>query len=686
MAEANRHSPESATEDFEKRIDDLEGSLMEQVEHDHRFSSSVPPEQQADDLDFIQMTGLTAPSAPASIEDETPAVEPTDLDPTLPVSFYEEGVQDVDNSLEPISLTDAPTADEDIVSESPLSFEDPSPLPMEITNSTSALKEIIAELSNEDPVAEELLSAQTESVSAERTTLEDDPSPGEDPVEDEILLEEEPAAVSAAETPEESDAVSGLDEEVAPDNDSNAAVIEEVSDDEHADEIVQASESTTEDAALEEDRADTPDSGERDSTIEESDAVVDVDDLGIPPSDEDEPESVDSNEVLSTDVAEVLDEIVPETPRTTPVANLEEAEQLLQELEAEEAKVEIVNSTGADTGVEALPVETAAPEDIDGDRAATKDDAVAAFENEDDESVYHQPKTHSVQRRKRHKRNPLRRLARLIPPLAVVATVVFGAYWGYQFYTNQTASPEQAYAAAERLLENGKYVEASNAFSDFAASRMGDSKRPDAQFMAGFALHLFPSISNERALEAIESFQNFVEQNPVHAKRLRAEILIGILFYRAGSYQDAIQILENPALRTGDAGGSLAAMRALAQSYAEVGESEKAISTLMRVASRDGNYRADDDHKAIAQIFERLAQQATTESERQKFRSAAITQWNFTLKGLGLPASTKRVYRSDLSNRFEGIRFSGGLAYVSGQAAPNPEVDAAVTNASPANE
>lgn len=76
------------------RLADVEDSLYEEIHTDARIQSGVSGSGRADDLNFIQMTGLTRP---APDEDASAASEPErDLDPTGPLDFYERGVTDVD--------------------------------------------------------------------------------------------------------------------------------------------------------------------------------------------------------------------------------------------------------------------------------------------------------------------------------------------------------------------------------------------------------------------------------------------------------------------------------------------------------------------------------------------------------------------------------------------------------------
>lgn len=136
-------------QDFgEDRVDEIGGSLMDTIEADARLQSGVPGDKRVGDLDFIQMTGLTRPTAKAVSYPPAPAPAPPmeDLDPSRPVSFFESGVRDVDHTLAPMAM-EVPSAPRP-----PLS----SP-PVELVSSSSAdaLKKIVADLAESPDLFQE---------------------------------------------------------------------------------------------------------------------------------------------------------------------------------------------------------------------------------------------------------------------------------------------------------------------------------------------------------------------------------------------------------------------------------------------------------------------------------------------------------------------------------------------------
>ncbi len=107
-------------EDSQAPFDEFDEQIQEGLQADPRLDSGVSPEERGGDLEFIQMSGLTAPP-PAEPETPPPAEpepEPTrDLDPEQPLSFYEEGVADVDSSMAP-TVDNEPPPEQEYPSES----------------------------------------------------------------------------------------------------------------------------------------------------------------------------------------------------------------------------------------------------------------------------------------------------------------------------------------------------------------------------------------------------------------------------------------------------------------------------------------------------------------------------------------------------------------------------------------
>ena len=175
-----REIVEEYNDEVQDKIQEIDLTLIAGLDDDGRMHSSVPDEMRGDDIDFIQMTGLTRPVeeknivSPEYVPDEITEEQPDhfvhateDMDPSKPVSFYEEGVADVDHKLAPAAL-DEPEADSlELVAqeqdgepeldsfrfehyEEPAEPEDHHE--SDVSSSLVELKEIVASLSDEEDV------------------------------------------------------------------------------------------------------------------------------------------------------------------------------------------------------------------------------------------------------------------------------------------------------------------------------------------------------------------------------------------------------------------------------------------------------------------------------------------------------------------------------------------------------
>lgn len=120
---------------------ELEHSLVDGTQDDARLSNGVQDIAGNDDLTFINMSGLIGP-----VKDDGEYLDPeskvvdyddADMDPEAPVSFYEEGVDDVDSGMNPENASSMDT--EDVLS--PVSGDE-----TDASSSLDYLQDIISEL------------------------------------------------------------------------------------------------------------------------------------------------------------------------------------------------------------------------------------------------------------------------------------------------------------------------------------------------------------------------------------------------------------------------------------------------------------------------------------------------------------------------------------------------------------
>ena len=541
MEQSEQQTDEVDGAEVGQRLDDLEGALMDNIDGDARLSSGVQPGEDSEDLDFIQMTGLTSPGATMAAAPPAPG---GDLDPSAPVSFYERGVQDVDGTMEPYSIETTPTQSEEEV------IVAPQPEGGASSDSVENLRSIISDLSKEEF--------------------------GED--RDDVPVLRPPDEAVAGEVYDESS--------VAIDSEEPEPVVE-----------VEAIEAALPIAAID------PPEAEREEHVPEGlEAVAEV--------------------ARDNVVAAASAESEADFPVAPVSSGLAEAETLLQELEGQQ-------------GTETLD----APGSEDTPSWAFPEPTVGLDEVESDESVYNRARTSG--RRRGHRRKSLgRKLFRFTVWLVVLGAAAAGGVYTYQIYGEFTATEQETYLRAGRLLARGEFVEASMAYANFAAEHPYSPMTPKAEFAAASALWRVPETPPEAAEEAykqaIALFSAFIQNNPGHAKVARAEILTGILYSRLGQHEQAVRTLYDPNRRLLDQVGYLEALRTLARSYAELGEVESTHAAFLRAASLSENLTPDHDYLELAAFYQGWAEGAATQELRRKYQEAAIKQWGRTLQVPGL--------------------------------------------------
>ena len=531
-------------EELDHIDDDLHGELVE----DKRLQDGVPDEQREDDLDFIQMTGVTrreSVQSPATDQDES------DADASRPVSFYEKGVADVDSTMVPGTLEDAADADQEIV---------PEPTEQE---PVKELRDVIADLTAEAAESEEAAASVADMAQEAVDT----------------------GAEAAAEWP-----TAETEEEEAPEEAAPAA------EKEPAEEEVAA-----------------PAAAELGARTEEREGFA----------------------AVPTDLleAERLVQELQNQPRDLPPAPRSEEE---EDFEATEDLAPVVEDAGADR-------------DLGDEEGSGPDDA-----------VYSRPSLGRGRRRSSMHRGSRRRVARVVLFLLVLAAIAGGLYQMYVWFEVQWAAPGKLYAEAAELAEKGQYRRASAAFQQFAATHPSDPRRPDAQFQAAYALQRIEGGTAGERREMHESalrlFEQFIRDNQTYkdSKLARAEVMTGILHFKLGNYQKAIDVLGNPELRLRDPGAALASVRVLAHAHAEAGDYEGARDAYLQAAGMGGNRTPDEDYCALAEMYDALASRADTQMERQ-YKEMAVLHWRNAVQVPGINPVIKTEIRNRLNRLAESI-------------------------------
>lgn len=181
----HRGQPPEGDAHVRQQLASIDGNLFNGMPADDRYESGVPEGQRGNSLAFIQMTGLTRPPLRPATHgtDGSLAQVPIydDLNATGPVSFYEKGVADVDDTLARESLlgrlSDA-TLDIDLV---PGNSAEPLALEGAASRSAQAFRDIVAGLQRgelaSDPASDEEVIAEPAVSEAPAPDLDEEAEP-----------------------------------------------------------------------------------------------------------------------------------------------------------------------------------------------------------------------------------------------------------------------------------------------------------------------------------------------------------------------------------------------------------------------------------------------------------------------------------------------------------------------------
>ena len=614
--------PEQYYPDTPEQKDGMEESLLEHMQHDARLDSGVPPEHRGANLDSIMMSGLTTPEVAEEIATISPV--PDGTNPSVPVSFYEQGVDDVDSTRGPDALEDARHADADLIIKPPTIVVPDSSI-------ANSFREMIAEFSTETDTESENIKS---------------PEPDFDTTQ-----------TLAPELPDRTDAddatfvdVSGATLELAKNLSSETELVETIPVEEDG---FESAESREPDPA-------TPDMDEI-PLVEQTPAIANtfkLDDTGeslveiAPPFPATEPEPprdealVEPMPRAAEPEGAITENLSPATRTSPDTPALAEAESLLRELEEQQ---------GAST--------PPAPPSLLQDWTFPERTEEGLVEDEDAESV--------ARRRSTGKRSARRRLFRWVTRVAILTILATGGYQGYRIYLVAMATDVELYNRANAQLGREAYAEASALFISLPERYPGSPLTADAQFMGGYALTLIPDVSSEAPqayTDAILRLQQFMGNNPDHPKRYRAETLLGVMYYRTQNFEQAVAVLRNPQLQKFDREAYLPVLRVLARAYAALNDVDRAHTTYLRAAALEENRAPDQDYLELAAMYEQRAQHTNTADLQRRYLRAAVDQWDVALRLPGL----LKIRRKEIRQRRDIVaeELGGGLMMEDGTRTP----------------
>ncbi len=309
--------------------------------------------------------------------------------------------------------------------------------------------------------------------------------------------------------------------------------------------------------------------------------------------------------------------------------DLAEAEQLLQELEHQ-------------------PRDMASPP---SDKTATPKGEHVNNDGDDDESVYRQPQPTRRHRSGRGHTRQSRRILRWIPRVAALILVIFGGYVAYHQVMQLIEKPTASLERARQLKAAGRFDDASEGFARFAATQRDQPGRADAVFQAAYCLQLAPVQSFDETQahkkQALQLFEQFVTDNPGHAKVARAKTRMGILHFDLEEYKEAIELLQNPSLQLADPESALPALRTLARARWKMGDYDAAESAFLQAAALANNYTPDLDYEELGSLNRWRAENAQeNDAARQRYRAAAVENWTRAMRVSGIDPATKAKIRT----------------------------------------
>ncbi len=727
----HRDAPSEGDAYVRQQLASIDGSLFNGMPVDDRYESGVPETQRGNSLDFIQMTGLTRPplrQALHSIEGalaQTPIYD--DLNPQGPLSFYEKGVADVDDTLGGDLLLGGLrdiTLDADLI---PNRNAEPLVVDGGTSRSAQAFRDIVAGLQHVEEVPDVEPPTDEESDGDAEPVAEPDEYEGSTSGALLALVEELESVMGVeADDEAESEAPADLhveiDDEVAspPEEEASESVVEEAPqaaalsapaaeiDDDDFDALLASLSGRAVEADPVGDGAHAEDHGleEIDTPIEPEASSLDHEAPAAGAGISDDWDALlDSMTVRGSEPTPAPNPVpVAATPRMSQASGaLAEAEQLMQALEKRTPIIaptvpapvaEQASSTEPPPGPMvkeelSLGGTLAPPTALDlrmRERVDNMPDTDMApplpADPEGDAAInYDYSAAPSRRRSRRHSR--VARKGRKIVKAAFVLILLGGltaTLWTFVLGPMMLQDEDLA-VRAEREMARKDYSAASQTYLQLA-SRMasGEKGRSDAEFRAALALTQGPATSwdetRQRYERALALFKKFTEDYPQHPKRTRALSIMGRLHYELKDFEQAIVVFRDQVKPADDPAASLSMLRYLARSYSMTGNYEQAETSYLQSATLPGNYSAESDYLELGDLFRRRAEAARDGAEQEKLKEMAMSYWRRAMQVPGIAPGD----RSNLEKRLQWLSFAeqsgasatGGAAAPEASAAPAP--------------
>ncbi len=661
---------ETPAPEAEAAVDTISEDLLRQLEGDSRFESGVPGGASGGDLDFIEMSGMTAPPAspPPFVAGPAapPPAEPThqDEEDTLPHEqpAGPEAAAGADDAEQHLPLwprnQDEPNAEH--------AYDDAGDLPgsnpaKELAEAFNALETPYA------PTIEEPTPEQTRRFAAEPPDEEDEAS-----------------ATGHAASEEAPSRLHGIVRELAEGGLGTAS--EDAGASEAAATAKEAADDIDEEALLARPYAPPSESHAAEPPLQEAAAP-------------DRSQGPDLESMLWRVRDEILGEIKSDlaslsagpsatVPRNHMPAHagLADAERMLRELDEQPREDE---REGADPramrGSEASSAKDDAAqapppgEDVLPDPASWLAEWTGTLpdpaEDEPAEPVILMTGGRPANMRRhysgtRSKRSMVR-LAAL--SLAVAALIVAGVA-GWQYAQPQLQGPGRVLAGARQAAAEGDPLESARRYQTFVTRFPNHPEAPSALFQAALMLQAGEQVPPARLSESLSLLERFRQQYPEDERTVRAIILSGITEHRLGNHDAAIDALMDPELRLRDPEASVPAWRTLAEAHRALGNVDAAQSAYLTAASLRSNLAPDLDYREIARMYQSLAEEATDEEQRTALYREAEEYLEQAARVPGIDGDRRKRIETSLEYIGEKLRGFPGSAAESARVLPASEM------------
>jgi len=618
VAQAPQDHDHQNADDAAGRVDALDAELARLAEDD-RIESGVPDHLRSSDDEFLAMSGLTAPEAEPHDQEPSEGQAPSepeeaDTDTSKPLSFYEQGIEDVDAAANYEDAGHKPFGEEEIAAN------------VFAQSPVSGLRDIIADLAQPSDTPRPAAADPEASDAPEHVSI-DIPSLL-DQVKSEILdnLKDDIHALADAQRD-----VAESQRATADALAEQRALVEEIKSS-HRPEA-------------------PPHPGDNPGPVNNPE-----DQTGQGPDQAPAHDNPPEHESAIPSSDETADAGAHDVTGPPPPPEIEEAERLIHELQeqprasqdppddSETPPVEPIDLDALD-----VPAPTEKPpEELDDESALPENET---FGDESDATIYNRPR--KPRQRKASRRWKRRR--RIVAAVAVLIGATFVAIaviTTYPSLAQSFLSPDKLYNQANQLEEQGKYMQAGGMYREFYEEYPDDPRAPRALFMAGYVLLAVPpNLGAEPYQDAIQTLDQFVQTFPESEETPRARVLKGIAYYKMHDYNAAISHLSvDSAFLQRDPAAALPALRTAARAHAARGDFDDARSKLLQAASLPGNYHADEDLAELADLAVQQATKTPNQAKQEELFGQAIEYLNEALMSHAIAPTRKKQLEMKLAS------------------------------------